>query len=61
MEIEKLRKLLKEQNISQRDLARRIGVDERHIAVWVNRKSIPKVQIKKVANALGVTADYLLD
>lgn len=61
MEIEKLKKLLREQGLSQRDLSRRLDLDERHVAMWVNRNSIPKVHIKKVAHALGVTADYLLD
>lgn len=61
MEIIKLNKLLKEQKLTQRDLANRLGVDERNIAMWINRKSIPKAHIKKVAVALGVTADYLLD
>lgn len=52
---------MQEQNVNQRVLAKRIGVDERHIAMWIFRESIPKAHIKKVAVALGVTADYLLD
>ena len=61
MEIIKLNKLLKEQNLTQRDLANRLEIDERLIPMWKKRNSIPKAYVKKVANALGVTADYLLD
>lgn len=61
MEIEKIKQLLKELKLTQRELAKKIDVDERYVAIWINRKSIPKAHLKKVAKALGTTTDYLLD
>jgi transcriptional regulator with XRE-family HTH domain len=58
---EKIKKLRKEQNISQTDLAEIIGVHQSHIGRYERNESIPTAHvIKKMADKLKVSADYLL-
>lgn len=59
-EIEKLKTILQEKNIKRKDLAKMIGQDIIKVNMWFTRKSIPKDFLKPVANAVGVTTDYLL-
>lgn len=56
-----LQQLLKEKNISMRELAKRSGVPASNLTEWsANRSPKNPVQTKKVAEALGVTMHYLL-
>lgn len=58
---EKIVELRKEKKWSQEDLSERIDIHARHISRWENNKTIPSVEaLKRLANALGVTTDYLL-
>lgn len=53
--------LLEERNITQRDLAKQIGVQEATISRYVNGERRPAFEILgKMASALNVTSDYLL-
>ena len=58
---EKIKKLRKEKNISQTELAEIIGVHQSHIGRYERNESIPTAHIiKKMADVLKVSADYLL-
>ena len=47
--------------LTQKDLARRMGVDRSTVTKWENDQSNPKVAaLSKLADALGVTTDELL-
>lgn len=62
MEIGKrIEKILVQNNISQRELASRIGVDESIISRIVKGERIPKSDVlANIATALHTTSDYLL-
>lgn len=62
MEIGKrIEKILVQNNISQRELASRIGVDESMISRIVKGERIPKSDVlANIATALHTTSDYLL-
>lgn len=56
-----LKKIREEKGISPSELADKIGVDRQNIYGWENNKfGIAKEQLKKLANALGVTVEYIL-
>ena len=56
-----LQQLLKEKNMSLRELAKRSGVPASNLTEWsANRSPKNPVQAKKVAEALGVTFHFLL-
>ena len=58
---ERLGTALKERGIMQRQLAEKAGVTETTISRYVNGTRTPKGNnIKKIADALNVSADYLL-
>ena len=58
---EKIQKLRQEQNISQKELAVKLGVSTADIAVWESDESIPSIaDIAKLSSALGVTTDDLI-
>lgn len=58
---EKIKHLRKEQNISQTELAKIIGVHQSHIGRYERDESTPTAYvIKKLAEVLKVSADYLL-
>lgn len=58
---EKIAKLLEEKNMTQRDLAKLINVTEVTIGRYINNTREPKGSVlKDIADALGVTSDYLL-
>ena len=57
----RLLKTMKEQNISQKDLAITIGVTEASMSRYVNGNRMPKTEIlANIATALKTTSDYLL-
>ena len=58
---EKIEKVLENCNMSQRDLANRIGVDESIISRIIKGERIPKSDVlANIATALHTTSDYLL-
>lgn len=59
---EKLRNLLKVNRLSQADLAESLGTNQQQVSRWVDSNTPPKVPyLLKLARALGVTVDYLID
>ncbi len=53
--------LMVEQEISQKDLADRLGVTEATVSRYMNMDRIPKsVLLANIATALNTTTDYLL-
>jgi len=57
----RIKELRIENNLSQRKLAEKIGVDKRAIIFWEQEVNEPKASyIKKLAECFGVSADYLL-
>ena len=56
-----LQQLLKEKNMSMRELAKISGVPASNLTEWsANRSPKNPLQVKKVAEALGVTMHFLL-
>lgn len=57
----RIHKLLKENNISQRVLAKRIGSTEASVSRYINGTRTPDARtINKIAKALNVSTDTLL-
>ena len=57
----RIHKLLKENNISQRVLAKRIGSTEASVSRYINGTRTPDARtINKIAKALNVTMEFLL-
>ncbi len=58
---DRLANLLKEQGISQKELAARVGVTEASMSRYMHSDRIPKSEIiANIATALHTTSDYLL-
>lgn len=58
---EKLKLLLKENNMSQENLAEHLDVSRQVVGKWVNDKGIPEVEkIVQISNIFNVSLDYLL-
>lgn len=58
---EKLKLVLKENNMSQEDLAEQLDVSRQAVGKWVNDKGIPEVEkIIQISNIFDVSLDYLL-
>ena len=58
---QKLKTLLKDNSMTQEDLAERLGVSRQAVGKWVNDKGIPEVgKIVQISNLFGVSMDYLL-
>lgn len=58
---EKIRRLREERRLSQADLAKDVGVTPQLISLLEKGQRDPSLKIiKKIANALGVTASYLI-
>lgn len=59
---EKVNEERKKQNLTQKELAAKIGVTNRVISSYENGKSFPRTReaYKRVADALGVNVNYLL-
>jgi transcriptional regulator with XRE-family HTH domain len=60
---EKVRYLLKQQRLSQSDLAKAIGTNQPQVSRWLeSANTLPKVPyLLKIARALSVPVDYLID
>ena len=57
---ERISKLLKEMNISQKDLAKMIGVTESALTRYIKNEREPKIEVlANLATALNTTVDYL--
>lgn len=57
-----LRKILREQGVSQSDLARKLGVIRQQVSAWCNGTKNPDLESrKKIAKALGIPIVKLLD
>ena len=53
-------KLRKEKNITQQDLANKLGVTDRAISNWENGNIMPSVEMLiKIADFFSVSTDYL--
>ena len=58
---QKLKMLLKENGMTQEDLAERLEVSRQAVGKWVNDKGIPEVgKIVQISDLFGVSTDYLL-
>jgi len=58
---EKLTNLMKDKNISQKELAKRIGIDETAMSRYVNGSRTPRIDIlANLARELDVTIEYLV-
>lgn len=57
----RVRDLRKKANLSQEELAQKLGVTKSGVAMWETRGVVPKNEtLKKICDILGTTADYLL-
>lgn len=57
----RIEKILENSNMTQRDLANRIGVDESIVSRIIKGERIPKSDVlANIATALHTTSDYLL-
>lgn len=58
---QKLKTLLRDNRMTQEDLAERLEVSRQAVGKWVNDKGIPEVgKIVQISNLFGVSMDYLL-
>ena len=58
----KLRRIIEERNIDQKDIARVAGVTEGAVSQWISGKTIPKIgRLQRVADFLGVPLSYFVD
>lgn len=58
---QKLKILLKDNGMTQEDLAERLEVSRQAVGKWVNDKGIPEVgKLVQISNLFGVSTDYLL-
>jgi len=58
---QKLKALLKNNSMTQEDLAERLEVSRQAVGKWVNDKGIPEVgKLVQISNLFGVSLDYLL-
>ncbi len=58
---QKLKTLLKDNGMTQEDLAERLEVSRQAVGKWVNDKGIPEVgKLIQISNQFGVSLDYLL-
>lgn len=56
-----IKTLLKEKNLSQAELAAKIGYTQRAVSKWINNQAEPtETAIRKCAVFFEVSADYLL-
>lgn len=58
---ERIRMLLEEQHLSQKDLAQKAGITEASMSKYLSGERTPRIDVVvNLANALGVTADELI-
>ena len=56
-----LREFLEENNITQTDFAKRIGVKQGQVSEWLHGKAKPGYDtLKAIATAFSISADYFL-
>lgn len=59
--VEHLIELRKQENLSQRDLAKAIGTTQAAVSLWERGERTPDIDtLLKLADLFKVTADYLL-
>ena len=59
---DRLRELRKQKELSQTELGERIGIHYTHVGRYERGTSMPNSEtLKRIAETLGVTGDYLLD
>lgn len=60
---ERIRRIRKEQKMSQLELAKRAGYSDRSSIAWIEngRIDLPQSKLKKIADALNVPVAYLFD
>ena len=57
----RIRALRKEKNITQLDLAKKLGIARSRISSWENGASLPEIgHIKYMSKLFGVPADYII-
>lgn len=57
----RVKTLCKQQNITQKDLAKRINLNERYIENQIARKTVPDiVEVCNIAEFFSVSIDYLI-
>ncbi len=57
----KIKEIRKEQGLSQGDLGKRSGIHEKLVSKYENERIVPTADtLKKIAQALHVSADYLI-
>ena len=60
--MERLRRYLIDEAISQSELARRVGVSQPTVWGWLNDDSLPSAEmLKTLSNETGLSIDALLD
>jgi len=58
---EKIRQLRGELGLSQEEFGKRAGIHPKHVGKYEGNKTIPSAdKLRKIAEVLGVSADYLL-
>jgi transcriptional regulator with XRE-family HTH domain len=58
---QKLKEIRKDKNISQDELAEKIGIDGRQISRYENDKMSPSIEVLiKIADTFNISVDYLL-
>lgn len=58
----RLLKLLIDKDMTQSELARKIGVSFQSVNMWVSGKRNPSYEsVPKIAKALGITTDEVID
>lgn len=58
---QKLKALLKDNYMTQEDLAERLDVSRQAVGKWVNDKGIPEVgKLVQISSLFGVSTDYLM-
>ncbi|MBQ3834788.1 MAG: helix-turn-helix transcriptional regulator [Elusimicrobia bacterium] len=56
-----LKKIMFEKNLTQKDLATKLGIEQQMISFWVTARRNPTTNsIKKIATALNVPVSYFL-
>lgn len=57
----RVKELLKKQGITQKELSKRLNLNDRAVECWVQKGNIPGVfDCYKISQILGVSIDYLL-
>lgn len=59
---EQLKKIMSEKNLTQKDLADKLGFVHQRISFWATGRTVPTIaSIKKVASALNVPVNYFIE